>query len=171
MNPATFLSLKIERAVTVSTYTPLLLNVINNLHSAPPHQKSIAQHAADKIIDLALWSVTEISNTADYKYLNQRYISEGTYNFWQKLQASGITKKAAYTKDLRHEHVIPRLFLSNQLMTATNESGIAAILNTSIACIGRKEEDKKLSRNGSGWSRYQLAGIRVFDRKIQKFIV
>ena len=171
MNPKIFEDLPDdERAQTISIYAPLLLNVINHLRNVPLNQKKIAEHAAKKIINLALWSVTEITNTVDDKYLNQRYISEGTFDLWNSLQINAGAKKADYTKGLRHEHVIPRLDLYKRLISATSAAQIITILNTSIACVVTDVEDKKLSRGGSGWSRYHSAGIKVFDRKKQIWI-
>jgi len=103
-----------------------------------------------EILHIIVWKVTE----ANGKH-GTRYISEGVYN------GQG---------PVRHEHVLTRKHLVERMLREPDN--VPQVLDTAIGCLVTKEEHHLLTKASrfEGWDRYREAGIRVFDRREQKWI-
>jgi len=75
-------------------------------------------------------------------------------------------------RDLRREHVVTRKSVERRIAQAKSENEIRKELASLVVCVVTDEEHDSLRphANLEGWHRYQdgAAGIRVFDRKLQK---
>lgn len=103
-----------------------------------------------KLLSLITWFITE----SDGKY-ETRFVSEDVLN--------GITP-------IEHEHVFTRRKTVEEFII--NPGRIEEIAINIIGCLVTKQEHNKLSKIKTeyGWDRYKEAGIKVFDRKNQKFV-
>jgi len=100
-----------------------------------------------ELLGILIGKITE----ADGK-LNTRHRSEG---------ALGITDKDL----LRHEHVLQKKKMIDELLNANSERTVDEILESAIGCVVTKSEHIQLdhSDDRDGWDRYRHARIRVRD--------
>ena len=105
-----------------------------------------------RVLGELIWKTTE----ADGKH-NTAYWSEAAI-------------ACADRRKLVHEHVITKKDLIDQLLAAEpTEAGL--ILNQAVACIVTTDEHNNLSKHdktAKGWRRYDLAEVRVVDRRTGK---
>lgn len=103
-----------------------------------------------KMLSHSLWFVTETEGTSKYR---TRYMSR-----------KAIGKD---TKQLHHEHVIPRKVLVDAMVKEPHRA--PAIAATAIGCtVTRKEHEvltalDKAEPGLEGWERYRRAGVVVID--------
>jgi len=138
-------------------------------------QKKTTEYNFKKIADLATWTVTELERNDSYKYLKQRYISEGVYNKWKNIAGKNsrvtngkLIKNNQGKCGLVHEHVTPRKYLISELKDSQSKAQVRTVLTKCISCIILKNEDKILDNSNTGWKRYK-GKIRVYDRKEKKW--
>lgn len=101
-----------------------------------------------ELLSTLIWKITEVKG----KY-NLDYVSLGALHEKDK-------------KQLVHEHVYERAKLVTELLKG--EKNVDQVLNCAIACLVTKKEHELLSRvekNLTGWDRYILAGVDVYDSK------
>jgi hypothetical protein len=107
-----------------------------------------------ELLGVIIWKVTE----AKGKY-QTRYWSEGYRDNPDPAQAI-------------HEHVIERRKLIEWLL-----AGVLMPENLpseAIACVVTRDEDvrlRKVGRELNGWERYKAAGIKVWDREVEDWLV
>ena len=131
-----------------------------------------------RLIKDALWAVSEVSRSDEFKIRRQRYLSQGVYDLWTGLVREGVTKVGALMKDadgksLVHEHVVQRKGIEARLINLTDEAAIKHELCQVTACVVTKAEhklldvhnkSKDLQEEPDSWDRYANAQIRVYDR-------
>lgn len=132
-----------QKDVLLDSITEVLKTVLPNPSITTKHKK--------EVIKIMLWNVSQI----DGKY-STRYCSEGTLN--------DIDEK------VQHEHVITRKECTRRLLETPEN--IKEILSEVLACVVTESEHKKLSsvKNASGWDRYKIAGIRVYDKELNSWL-
>lgn len=114
-------------------------------------RESLLETHFREILKIAVWKYTE----CDGKYTT-RFRSDGA------LFASG--------KDIHHEHVIPIRRLVDALVAEPED--VAGIMTRAIGCVVLRSEHKLLGQiekehpAADGWTRYQLAGITVWDLQV-----
>ena len=146
--------------------------------SADPEEAESLGFLKTRLIKDALWAVSEVKRSSEYKIRRQRYISQGVYDLWTGLVREGVTKVGTFDKDangksLIHEHVVQRSGLEARLRDLTDEAEINAALKEVIACVVTKAEhqlldvhnkSKDFQEKPDSWDRYANAQIRVYDR-------
>lgn len=110
------------------------IRAITALDLYPAHKK--------ELLSICIWKITQ----ADGKY-KVRYWSEGAVR--------------ADKRKLQHEHIVERKELIQRLLAGEEVESVVA---DAVACIVTKVEHTLLGKTrASGWSRYNEAGIRVYD--------
>ena len=139
--------------------------------SADPEEAECLGFLKTRLIKDALWAVSEVQRSSEYKIRRQRYISQGVYDLWTALVKDGVSKVGPFMKDangnsLIHEHVVQRKGLETSLNKLTDEAAIRDELCRVSACVVTKAEHQLLEphKKHDGWVRYDYAQIRVYDR-------
>lgn len=131
------------------------------------------------LLDRLLWTATEDNDKNErVKYIGQPYWSKEAIQHYQK-QNQG--RKNKEFKDLRHEHIVPRIIIKKSILELTNKNSdnIFEILELySHAVIVTKQEDQRLKdvglnkempesfySSGDVTSRYLKAGIEILNVK------
>lgn len=121
-----------------------------------------------------LWDITEVAfingGFRQGKYVGQKYWSEGALAHWLEEKRNGIP--ASRIADLRHEHVVPRKALREQVTARKSAAVIYKILDRNALCVVvHKDEDKELKKDWisgqSEWQRYQDARMTIFDLRCE----
>lgn len=105
-------------------------------------------------VDMELWTFTEIKNTPSVKY-RLRY------------RTAAVLGDAAV--EIRHEHVVPRRWLRDQVIE--HPGNLDVVLGLAVSCVATNAEDKALTKLGDGpfgWARYQALDLAVIDTKTMK---
>ncbi|MDM0029604.1 hypothetical protein [Variovorax saccharolyticus] len=130
-----------------------------------------------RLVEDALWAVTEVRRDKVWKYLRQRYVSAAVVDHWEALHLQGCNRTSAYLfapdGGLRHEHVETRSELRARLRAATSHANMRVALSNAIACITTKHEHARLGA-GIRWERYRNAvegPVGVYDRLECQWVV
>lgn len=113
------------------------------------------------MLTIALWKWTEATGVAPHPKYNIRFCSAGV------LQASS-------PEPINHEHVYPRQWLIDRLLSRSwTREELADFLDVhGVACVVTVSEHAALSAAaGTGWMRYVNAGVPVYDRAHGGFVV
>jgi hypothetical protein len=109
-----------------------------------------------EVLDVAVWKHTE----CDGKHTT-RYRSEASLDAPREL--------------VHHEHVIPRRTLIDQLLA--DPAAVEQIMNSAIGCVVLRSEHatlaaiEKANPTVTGWDRYRLADIPVWDLAERRRVV
>ena len=148
-----------DREQVVRFWADLVIRA-NSLASGSALLMSQRSYVADR----ATWAVTEITPAAGTKIFRQRYWSLAALEW----AAQPLVARSDAGKALRHEHVVERRTLKQQLEVCTSVEQAIAVLETAVACVVTKDEGKKLDRSEEiGWARYESLSIQVFDRQLR----
>jgi len=110
-------------------------------------EKMLLTHLRE-VLSISVWKYTE----CDGKYTT-RYRSEGAL--------------FASSSEVHHEHVITRKTIVDRLLQ--DPSNASRILASSIGCVVLRSEHQllaaaeKADKTLTGWDRYQVAGVAVWD--------
>ncbi len=113
------------------------------------HAQGVSVELQRKLLNVVTWYATE----HPHKYRIR----------WRSAAAVKY-RGQSFGKALRHEHVLPRKWLIDQLLARPDEA--ETILKSAVGCIVRTEESKRLDRVDKaiiGWERYRVAEIQVLD--------
>ena len=98
-----------------------------------------------RLLDVRLWAITEVPGKYKVRYITL------------------AARKKRTNKYLRHEHVYPRKWLIDRLLSSPRD--INKIMKCAVACVVTKSENSKLNKGrGVGWKRYERLNIPVWDR-------
>ena len=156
-----------------ATYAALLADLASEHALAVGFERDALELILGRLRHDALWAVTEVRSAAEFKYLRQRYISQGVFIRWKALAAGKKKEWGAYSvdddgKSLRHEHVFPRAGLRARIEALSCPMELQKVLLSSASCIVTFAEDCRLERSNGieGWARYVGARggpIGVYD--------
>ncbi|TDU91370.1 hypothetical protein EV138_4976 [Kribbella voronezhensis] len=114
-----------------------------------------------QLIDTAVWKYTEAAGMTPHPKYNLRYVTDGARNLHVPAH-------------IQHEHVWERSWIITQLIAGVPWTGdrlTAFLAKHAVACTVTQEEHALLgSVNATGWKRYELAGISVWDRQAHAYL-
>ena len=160
----------------MKTHNPFLKKQISRLVSQL-FKENADPHLTEIVVDRLLWTATEDSDEYKrVKYLGQPYWSKNAILMYQSQNTGRKTKKF---NDLRHEHIVPRIFIKKKIYDLDQKSpeAIYEVLDKySHAVVVTKQEDQQLNEiglnrelptafheSGDLHARYSQAGIEVIE--------
>lgn len=117
-----------------------------------PREKVEPSHLRE-LLSTLIWKITEADGKYETPYWSEGFLANPEPNF-------GI-----------HEHVFERKKLILKLLDGTLDP--YALPQAALACIVTRDEDARLrqvSADVDGWRRYVSAGIKVWDRRLEKWM-
>lgn len=166
----------------IATNYASVLALTSQLHADAPDEaeaKSL-EFLINRLHKDALWAVTEVSRSNEFKIRRQRYISQGVYDRWSELIKKATRQKGLFDKDanghtLIHEHVVQRKGVEHELknLRDADAAKISDHLQRLFACVVTRVEHRLLEphKKYDGWERYRRAQLGVYDRLQKCWIV
>ena len=160
----------------MKTHNPFLKKQISRL-VAQLFNENADPYLTEIVVDRLLWTATEDSDEYKrIKYLGQPYWSKNAILIYQ---AQNTGRKNRNFDGLRHEHIVPRIFIKKKMYDLDEKSPetIFEILDKySHAVVVTKHEDQRLNElglnrelpiafheSGDIHARYGHAGIEVIE--------
>ena len=157
-----------ERSPILSAHAYIVWAIVCAVRQRPAND-TVLRAAARKALNESTWAATETRRSMKYKL---RFISQGVLELCRIHGHLDAWAKEGGPIAVRHEHVVQRKELKEQLLSTSCLADVHETLEQAQGCVVTLEEDGRLRcAQGSGWNRYTLAGVGAWDRRDQRWQV